>query len=100
MATADCRGCGMEASAGSRFLAGVVRGWDWGWEFGPEAAVLAAVETVAEFRDREEDEELFWIFRRSKILEVSSEKDESFELEGDDDEDRMEDEEAGDSQSD
>ena len=62
---------------------------------------MAAVETVAEFRDIEEDEELFWIFRRSKILEVSSEKDESFELEGDDDEDRMEDEEADDkSQSD
>ena len=62
---------------------------------------MAAVETVAEFRDIEEDEELFWIFRRSKILEVSSEKDESFELEGDDDEDRVEDEEAGDkSQSD
>ena len=59
------------------------------------------METVAEFRDIEEDEELFWIFRRSKILEVSSEKDESFELEGDDDEDRVEDEEAGDkSQSD
>ena len=59
------------------------------------------METVAEFRDIEEDEELFWIFRRSKILEVSSEKDESFELEGDDDEDRMEDEEADDkSQSD
>ena len=62
---------------------------------------MAAVETVAEFRDIEEDEELFWIFRRSKILEVSSEKDESYELEGDDDEDRVEDEEAGDkSQSD
>ena len=59
------------------------------------------METVAEFRDIEEDEELFWIFRRSKILEVSSGKDESFELEGDDDEDRMEDEEADDkSQSD
>ena len=89
----------MEATTGSRFLAGVIRGW--GWRFGPVAAVLAAVETVAEFRDIEEDEELFWIFRRSKILEVSSEKDESFELEGDEDEDRMEDEEADDkSQSD